>query len=117
MRRWSFLVLTLHFILSLGLFAHGQIQGAGLSDASVQVTAAGRPSLMRPAQCGDLLGNSHDHQLSDEQAELPEFLPQAVPAPVLRPHSGGPSGPSLVHLTPPPLDGPQRPPRQVADVT
>jgi len=108
MRRWLIAVFALHFFLSVGAFAFGQIPGApapqGLVAEAVSAAQTAPDDTLKPAA-------GADHGLTDTQADLPECLDATIAAASRGEHLRTPSPPLAQDLTPPVLDGPQRPPR------
>ncbi len=109
MRRWFITIFTLHFFLSVGFFAFGQVDTYVPSHD--QAIAALVGDAHHPIQKNDLLGAAPDHGLTDSQPDLPEFI-----TPVIRPALTvlaqlAPDDVRWVRLLPPTLEGLQRPPR------
>lgn len=108
MRRWLIAVFALHFFLSVGAFAFGHGHPAAPSQLSAvqglveAATPADSPKQASPAQ---------DHGLTDTQPDLPECLDVLMAAATRGESLRTPPPPSAKDLTPPTLDGPQRPPR------
>jgi hypothetical protein len=113
MRRWLVAVLSLHFFLSVGVFASSEAHArAAAPDSAVHQqllaeavwSASVSPDSTTPA-------HAPEHGPSDLLTDLPECLDAPIAA------SGRGEAlqtlpPPLAHdLTPPALDGPQRPPR------
>jgi hypothetical protein len=112
MRRWLVAVLSLHLFLSVGVFASGHAHARAtapdsaehhlLAEAEVPVSAALDSATP---------GQAPEHGPTDLLTDLPECLDAPIVA------SGRSEAlhtlpPPLAHdLTPPALDGPQRPPR------
>lgn len=112
MRRWLVAVFALHFFLSAGAFAFGQLPGALPSQAHAQGLVAEAVSSAQPAPEGALAHDQGaDHGLTDLQADLPECLDAPITASSRGEARRTPSPPLAQDLTPPVLDGPQRPPR------
>lgn len=109
MRRWLVAVFALHFFLSAGAFAVGHAAGPG----APQVAVAGLVAEAAPAAAADVLVNAltADHGLSDPQADFPECLDVPIATSTRAAPLRAPSPPLAHDLTPPVLDGPQRPPR------
>lgn len=110
MRRWLIATFALHFFLSIGLFAFGQID----VDIPAEHTSHAAAVHLDPAAAahdGDLLGDAPDHGLTDAQPELPEQmqLDVVVLAPVQ--HLSTPTAPLIRAISPLALDGLRRPPR------
>lgn len=107
MRRWLVAVFALHFLLSVGAFAFGQLPGMAPLQAQQLVA-----EVAKPAQDGTLKAtHAQDHGLTDTQPDLPECLDVLIAASSPGEHLRTPSPPLAKDLTPPVLDGPQRPPR------
>lgn len=112
MRRWLVAVFALHFFLSVGAFAFGQLPGAPASQAPVQGLVAEAVSAAQTAPDDTLKPTpGTDHGLTDTQADLPECLDATIAASSRGEHLRTPSPPLAQDLTPPVLDGLQRPPR------
>lgn len=112
MRPWLVAVFALHFFLSVGAFAFGQFPGVDTSQAPAHSLVAHAASLDKPAPDGELTpGPSSAHGLSDLASDLPECLVVPSAAAGQRDPLRAPSPPLAQDLTPPALDGPQRPPR------
>ncbi len=112
MRRWLVAVFALHFFLSVGAFAFGQLPGAPASQAPVQGLVAEAVSAAQTAPDDTLkTAPGADHGLTDTQADLPECLDALITASSRGEHLRTPSPPLAQDLTPPVLDGLQRPPR------
>lgn len=112
MRRWLVAVFALHFFLSVGAFAFGKLPGAAVSQAPVQglVTEAVAAAQTAPDDTPKPAPVA-EHGLTDTQADLPECLHATIGAASRGEHLRTPSPPLAQDLTPPVLDGPQRPPR------
>ena len=109
MRRWLVAVFALHFLLSVGAFAFGQLPGMAPSHTQAHSLVADAAA---PAQDGTLKATlSQDHGLTDTQPDLPECLDVLIAASSRGEQLRTPSPPLAQDLTPPVLDGPQRPPR------
>ncbi|QHE88423.1 hypothetical protein [Hydrogenophaga sp. BPS33] len=117
MHRWLVAVFALHFFLSASAFAFGMAPHttppsahSAVATASVDSSASAAPE---SAGLADLFAE-HGLGLSDTQPDLPECLD----VPILTSSQGAPlrtpSPPLARELTPPVLDGPQRPPRGAA---
>lgn len=112
MRRWLVAVFALHFLLSVGAFAFGQLPGAAPSQAQAQTLVAEVATAAQPAHDGTLKASPpQDHGLTDTQPDLPECLDVLIAASSRGEPLRTPSPPLAQDLTPPVLDGPQRPPR------
>jgi hypothetical protein len=112
MRPWLVAVFALHFFLSVGAFAFGQVPGAETSQAHVQHLVADAVSPEKTAPDGSLkAGHSSDRGLTDIPSDLPECLDVLIATSGPRDPLRTPSPPLAQDLTPPALDGPQRPPR------
>jgi len=112
MRRWLVAVFALHFLLSVGAFAFGQFPGVAPSQAPAhglvaEVAASGQ----LPQDSALKAAHPQDHGLTDTQPDLPECLDVLIAASSRGEHLRTPSPPLAQDLTPPVLDGPQRPPR------
>lgn len=113
MRRWLVAVFALHFFLSVGAFAFDRLPtpesfaGAAHSSLVAERVAA----LSEPTSEAAPTGQTADRGPTDLLTDLPECLDAPIAAlsrsEVL--HSLPP--PLARDLTPPALDGPQRPPR------
>lgn len=114
MRPWLAAVFALHLFLSVGAWAFGPSHGGEAVQASpaqslvieVAATAA------QPAH-DDGLSADHwpGHGPTDAQADLPECLDAPIATSGPGEHLRTPSPPPAQDLTPPVLDGLQRPPR------
>ncbi|WP_439607080.1 hypothetical protein [Hydrogenophaga sp.] len=114
MRRWLVAVLSLHFFLSAGVFASGEAHARAAAPDSAAVhqqqlaeavwSASVSPDSTPP-------GHAPEHGPSDLLTDLPECLdvPIAASGRGEALHTLPP--PLARDLTPPALDGPQRPPR------
>lgn len=111
MRRWFLFLFALHFLLSVGLFA-SVIASPELTGAVAQASVADSRSPTGPTQGEDRWTAAAEPHVADVQPELPEFLDQTPRALAVREPAGEPGAARLVHLTPPLLDQPQRPPRR-----
>lgn len=112
MRRWLVAVFALHFFLSVGAFAFGQFPGVPASPAPVQGLVAEAVSAAQTAPDDSLKPvPGADHGLTDTQADLPECLDATIASSSRGEPLRTPSPPLAKDLTPPVLDGPQRPPR------
>jgi ABC-type transporter MlaC component len=114
MHRWLVAVFALHFFLSVGAFAFGQVTGVAPSQAhaAVQGVVADASTTLKTApDPTPASAYSTDHALTDTQADLPECLDVPVGASSAGNPLRTPSPPLAKDLTPPVLDGPQRPPR------
>ncbi|MDR7093494.1 hypothetical protein [Hydrogenophaga laconesensis] len=111
MRRWLVAVFALHFLLSVGAFAFGQLPADAPSQVQEHLMAeAATPG--QPASDGTLkASHPQDHGLTDTQPDLPECLDVLIAASSRGEPLRTPSPPLVQDLTPPVLDGPQRPPR------
>lgn len=115
MRRWLVAVLSLHLFLSMGVFASGEAHARAAAPDSAAVhqqllaEAVLSASVAHPDSTTP--GHAPEHGPSDLLTDLPECLDAPIAA------SGRGEAlqtlpPPLAHdLTPPALDGPQRPPR------
>lgn len=109
MRRWLVAVFAFHFFLSVGAFAFDKLPtpephaGAAHSLVAEHVAALSDPTLEA--------GQTADRGVTDLLTDLPECLdaPIAASGRSEALHSLRP--PLARDLTPPALDGPQRPPR------
>ncbi len=112
MRRWLVAVFALHFLLSVGAFAFGQFPADAPLQAQAQSLVADAATPAQPASDGSLkAAHPQDHGLTDTQPDLPECLDVLIAASSRGEHLRTPSPPLAQDLTPPVLDGPQRPPR------
>lgn len=112
MRRWLVAVFALHFLLSVGAFAFGQLPAAAPSPTQAHSLVAEAGATAQPAHDGAVkAAHPQDHGLTDTQPDLPECLDVLIAASSRGEHLRTPSPPLAQDLTPPALDGPQRPPR------
>lgn len=112
MRRWLVAVFALHFLLSVGAFAFGNFPAEAPQQAQVQGLMEEVATAAQPASDGTLKASPpQDHGLTDTQPDLPECLDVPIAASTRGEHLRTPSPPLAQDLTPPVLDGPQRPPR------
>lgn len=117
MRRWLVAVFALHFLVSVGAFAFGSHAHPAAAQApaaqALLAEAASPASVSGQADAG--LGKSAnaaaDHGLIDDQPDLPECLDVPIRAAAHGPIGRTPPPPLAKDLTPPVLDGLQRPPR------
>ncbi|MDO9436764.1 hypothetical protein [Hydrogenophaga sp.] len=113
--RWLVAVFALHFLLSVGAFAFGKVAphavlpvAAQSLPADVATLAAADTSAPEGALSAAQLT---DHALSDTQPDLPECLDVFIATSSRSAPLRAPSPPLAKDLTPPVLDGLQRPPR------
>ncbi len=113
--RWLVAVFALHFLLSVGAFAFGKVPAHAVLQVaapSLQAEAATTASADTSAPEGELTAAQlTDHGLSDTQPDLPECLDVFIAMSSRSAPLRTPSPPLAKDLTPPVLDGPQRPPR------
>lgn len=112
MRPWLAAVFALHLFLSVGAWAFGPSQGAQAVQASHAQSLVIEAAAAQPTPDGDLSADHWpDHSLADAQADLPECLDALIATSGPYEHLRTPSPPPAQDLTPPVLDGLQRPPR------
>ena len=112
MRRWLVAVFALHFLLSVGAFAFGKLPGHIPAQVVAHSLVAEAAAADQPVQDGTLkAAHPQDHGLTDTQPDLPECLDVLIAASSRGEHLRTPPPPLAQDLTPPVLDGPQRPPR------
>ena len=112
-RRWLVAVFALHLFLGVGAFAFGHAQSPEASQAQVQslvtdVATAANTAFDDTAPATIALV---DLVLNDIQSDVPECLDVAIATSGRGAPPHLPSPPLAQDLTPPVLDGPQRPPR------
>lgn len=110
MRRWFLFVFALHVLLSSGLLA-SVLAGPSLPGAMAQACAVDAQSATAMPHDEDPRTASADQHVADVQPEWPELLLQAAAELELRHEPAGPIAAPPMHLTPPPLEAPRRPPR------
>ena len=109
MRRWLVAVLALHLFLSVGAFAFDRLPTPeSLAGATHSLVAE---HATEPATDVSPLGQTADRGLTDIQSELPEGLDVPISTSSRGEALRTPPPPLARDLTPPVLDGPQRPPR------
>jgi hypothetical protein len=109
MRRWLVAVLALHLFLSVGAFAFDKLPAPEALAGATHSLVADRAT--EPAPNASPLVQKADRGLTDLLTDFPECLDVPIAT-----SSGGealrtPPPPLARDLTPPALDGPQRPPR------
>ncbi|MCW5669051.1 MAG: hypothetical protein KIT86_05280 [Hydrogenophaga sp.] len=114
MRPWLAAVFALHLFLSAGAWAFGPSHGGEALEAahaqSLVIEAAAAAA--QPATDEGLSADHWpEHGLADAQADLPECLDVPIATSAPGEHLRTPSPPAAQDLTPPVLDGLQRPPR------
>ena len=113
MRPWLAAVFALHLFLSVGAWAFGPSHGVEAVPAThaqslvIEAVAAAEPA----PDDGPSADHWPDHGLADAQADLPECLDVPIASSAPGEHLRTPSPPPAQDLTPPVLDGLQRPPR------
>jgi hypothetical protein len=112
MRRWLVAVFALHFFLSVGAFAFDKLPTSEpLGGVAHSLVAERVAALSDAASEAAQTGQTADRGATDLLTDLPECLD----APIVASGRGEALHtlpPPLAHdLTPPALDGPQRPPR------
>jgi hypothetical protein len=113
MRRWLVAVLSLHLFLSVGVFASGDAHAGATAPDRAEHQLLADAGLLSASVAPDSAtpGQAPEHGPTDLLTDLPECLDAPIVA------SGRSDAlhtlpPPLAHdLTPPALDGPQRPPR------
>jgi hypothetical protein len=112
MRRWLVAVLALHFFLSVGAFAFDKLPTPeSFGGAAHSLVAERVAALSDPAPEAGQTGQKADRGLTDIQSELPEGLDVPIATSSRGEALRTPPAPLARDLTPPVLDGPQRPPR------
>lgn len=113
MRPWLAAFFALHLFLSVGAWAFGPPQGVDASQASpAQSLVVVEAAAAQAAPDGGLTVDLWlEHSLADAQSDLPECLDVPIATSGRGEHLRTPSSPPAQDLTPPVLDGPQRPPR------
>lgn len=113
MRPWLAAVFALHLFLSVGAWAFGPSHGVDATQAThAQSLVVVEAAAAQPAPDGGLTTDPWpDHGLADAQADLPECLDVPIATSGPGEHLRTPSSPPAQDLTPPVLDGLQRPPR------
>jgi hypothetical protein len=112
MRRCLIATFLLHFFLSMGLFAIGKIDTAGVHQTGDSSNTALFAGSEHPAQKDGLMGAAPDHALTDGQADLPEETAVSVEWPRTAPAALYPAPPPSVKLIYPVIEGPMRPPKR-----
>ena len=112
---WLVAVFALHFLLSVGAFAFGKVPSHAVLPVAVQSLQAD-VATVAPADTTAPEGvlsaaQLADHALSDIQPDLPECLDVFIATSSRSAPLRAPSPPLAKDLTPPVLDGLQRPPR------
>jgi hypothetical protein len=112
MRRWLVAVLALHFFLSVGAFAFDKLPTPESFGGDAHSLVAERvAALSDPASEAVQTGQTADRGLTDLLTDLPECLDAPIAASGRSEVLHTPPPPLARALTPPVLDGPQRPPR------
>lgn len=113
MRPWLAAVFALHLFLSVGAWAFGPSHGVEAVQAShAQSLVIEAVAAVQPTPDDGLSADPWpEHGLPDAQADLPECLDAPIATSGPGEHLRTPSPPPAPDLTPPVLDGLQRPPR------
>lgn len=112
MRRWLVAVLALHFFLSVGAFAFDKLPTPEpFAGAAHSLVAERVAALSDPAPEAGQTSQTADRGLTDLLTDLPECLDAPIAASGRSEALHTLPPPLARDLTPPALDGPQRPPR------
>lgn len=112
MRRWLVAVFALHFFLSVGACAFDKLPTPeSFGSAAHNLVAERVAALSDPAPEAGQTGQTADRGVTDLLTDLPECLDAPIAASGRSEVLHTPPPPLARDLTPPALDGPQRPPR------